>query len=61
MHSIMQVAGFCLTTQSYKELRKGKGVQVMEMRATAAAIKYHGEAQPLERQNVFCVRRKEVR
>ena len=37
-HRIMQVAGFCLTTQSYKELRKGKGLQIMEMRATAAAI-----------------------
>ena len=57
----MQVAGFCLTIQSYKELRNVKGLQVMEMRATAAAIKYHGEAQPLKRQNAFCARRKEVR
>ena len=60
MYSIMQVAGFCLT-QSYKELRKGKGLQVMEMRATATGIKYHGEAQPLKRQNAFCARRNKAR
>ena len=52
MYSIMQVAGFCLT-QTYKELRKGKGLQVMEMRATAAGIKYHGEAQPRQKAECF--------
>ena len=33
----------------------------MEMRATAAAIEYHAEAQPLKRQNAFCARRKGTR